>query len=123
MLGEEKEAEVRNIMATAATSRQERAKTVLEQLKFKAPDRFSDLKWVANLDVGYSASQLKMIAVLCKSHRITFNSGDFKINTRKVNVVDQIRLLEPWQYYNMRDAIPKSRHKQFDAWLTVKKNW
>ncbi len=94
---------------------------VLAQLKIKAPDRFSDPKWVANLDVGYSASQLKMIAVLCKSHRITFNSGDFKINTRKANVVDQIRLLEPWQYFNMRDAIPKSRHKQFDAWFAAKR--
>lgn len=123
LLGEEKEAEVRKIMAAArATSRQERAKSVLAQLKIKAPDRFSDPKWVANLDVGYSASQLKMIAVLCKSHRITFFSGDFKINTRKANVVDQIRLLEPWQYFNMRDAIPKSRHKQFDAWFKAKKN-
>ncbi|AWZ95651.1 TPA: hypothetical protein RCG81_004476 [Enterobacter roggenkampii] len=107
--------------AARATSRQERAKSVLAQLKIKAPDRFSDPKWVANLDVGYSASQLKMIAVLCKSHRITFNSGDFKINTRKANVVDQIRLLEPWQYFNMRDAIPKSRHKQFDAWFAAKR--
>ncbi len=71
--------------------------------------------------LSYSASQLKMIAVLCKSHRITFNSGDFKINTRKANVVDQIRLLEPWQYFNMRDAIPKSRHKQFDAWFAAKR--
>ena len=64
---------------------------------------------VLTLDVGYSlpVSYKDDCGAFVKSHRTSpLIPGDFKINTRKANVVDQIRLLEPL-LFPYEDAIPR----------------
>lgn len=99
----------------AAQSREERARQVLQQLSVKEPAVYAQSGWFVNWARGYSAKQMVMLSAACKRHDIAFSSSDFRINTRRDNIVEQVRSLEPWQYRRLRGALPKSRHAEFDA--------
>ncbi|NOS98771.1 MAG: hypothetical protein HOP25_09920 [Methylotenera sp.] len=98
-------------------SREERAFELLHKLTQKHSDKFAQSSWRSNWKLGYSAKQLLMISVYCKQNGFTFNSADFRINTRRERVVDQVRDLEYWQYRRLRAALPKSRRADFDAYF------
>jgi hypothetical protein len=98
-------------------SRQERAFDLLNKLAQKHPDKFAQSAWCTNWKLGYSAKQLMMISVYCKQDGFTFNSADFRINTRRGRVLDQVSDLEYWQYRRLRAALPKSRRADFDAYF------
>ena len=103
--------------AHLADSRQQRAFTLLDRLAAQEKDVFGPAKWRTKWELGYSALELKMISAICKKHGLPFKSSDFKINTRRENIREQVRALEPWQYRRLRAALPKARQVEFDPYF------
>ena len=117
VVGEEAKASLlrRRQAAHEASSREARAFEVLAHLASLESDIFRQASWQNKWKLGYSASQLKMVSAVCKKHSIPFNAADFRINTRRGNILQQVRELEPWQYRRLRAALPKARQLEFDA--------
>lgn len=101
--------------AHEANSREERAFATLAQLAIKQPVIFGQQSWRTKWKNGYSARQLILVSVACRKSEIPFNAADFRINTRREAIVQQVMELEAWQYRRMRGALPQSRVKEFDA--------
>lgn len=93
--------------------RQKRAYDVLDGLA-KHDRRFGDRKWRDDWQLGYSVKQLKWIAVAAKNASLPFDAGDFRINTRRGRVMEQLYALEEWQYLQLRPALAKSRVSDAD---------
>lgn len=104
-----------------AKSREERADAVLRQLASVEPTKFAQASWQTNWRLGYSARQMLLLSVTCKEHALPFSAGDFRINTRKQGIVQQVKALEPWQYRRLRAALPQSRHAEFDSFFRVRR--
>lgn len=119
VVGEEEKSKFlrRTQAAHEARSREERAFGVLEALATAQPDQFEQSSWREKWKMGYSARQLILISAVCNAHKIAFNAADFRINTRRDNVVSQVRTLQPWQYRRLRAALPKTRIAEFDAFF------
>lgn len=102
------------IVANSRTmARQDRAFEILDNLSRVDP-RFQDWTWKGNWKHGFSARQLQLVAVSCKVNGIPFNSSDFRINTRKGWVRQQVRELLDWQYRQLRGALPAQRIEEYD---------
>jgi hypothetical protein len=95
------------------TARQQRAFQILDDLS-AVDNRFDEPTWKENWKLGYSARQLQLIAVCCKVNAIPFTSSDFRINTRKGWVREQVRELQDWQYRQLRGALTGDRIREFD---------
>lgn len=123
VVGEEEKASLlrRRQSEYEAKSREDRAYAVLQQLATVAPDKFEQTSWRRNLELGYSARQMLLLSVTCKNHKIPFNAGDFRINTRKKGIVQQVKEWAPWQYRRLRAALPKSRHAEFDSFFKLRR--
>lgn len=100
-----------------AKSREERAFALLQQLASVEPTKFAQSSWRAKWKLGYSAKQMLLLSVTCKEHALPFSAGDFRINTRKQAIVQQVKELEPWQYRRLCAALPQSRHAEFDSFF------
>lgn len=100
-----------------ARSREERAFAVLQQLATVEPATFAQASWRKNWKLGYSARQMLLLSVTCKEHALPFSAGDFRINTRRQGIVQQVKDLKPWQYRRLRAALPQSRHAEFDIFF------
>lgn len=98
-----------------ASSRENRAMELLRKLAIAEPTKFAQANWRMKWKLGYSARQMLMLSVACKNHKLPFNAADFRINTRKQSIVQQVRELEPWQYRRLRAALPQPRRIEFDA--------
>lgn len=98
-----------------ASSRESRAMELLRKLAVAEPAKFAQASWRVQWKLGYSARQMLMLSVACKNHELPFNAADFRINTRKQSIVQQVRELEPWQYRRLRAALPQTRRAEFDA--------
>lgn len=105
-----------------ASSRENRAMELLRKLAIAEPTKFSQANWRIRWKLGYSARQMLMLSVACKNHKLPFNAADFRINTRKQSIVQQVRELKPWQYRRLRAALPQSRRVEFDAWFRAPTN-
>lgn len=101
----------------AAQSREDRAFALLRQLALADPTRFAQSIWRTKWKLGYSAKQMLMLSVTCKAHALPFSAGDFRINTRKQAIVQQVRDLQPWQYRRLRAALPETRRAEFDVFF------
>lgn len=119
VIGEEAKARLlRNRQADyEASSRENRAMELLRKLAIAEPTKFAQAGWRMKWKIGYSARQMVMLSVSCKNHELPFNSADFRINTRKQSIVQQVRELEPWQYRRLRAALPQTRRAEFDAFF------
>lgn len=95
-------------------ARKARAFRLLGQLA-KTDNRFEDYLWKRDWGLGYSVRQLQMIAVAAKHKGFRFDAADFRINTRRGRVRDQVAELQPWQYQQLRAAFPQARRREFDA--------
>lgn len=104
----------------AANSREERALDVLRKLAVADPSRFAQSSWRVKWKLGYSAKQMLMLSISCKEHALPFSASDFRINTRKQAIVDQVKALQPWQYRRLRAALPESRRAEIDAFFKKK---
>lgn len=100
-----------------ASSREDRAIELLRKLALAEPTVFGQSSWRMKWKLGYSARQMLMLSVTCKNHALPFNAADFRINTRKQSIVQQVGELEPWQYRRLRAALPQSRRAEFDAFF------
>lgn len=101
-------------------SREERAFELLNTLAQTLPEKYAQSAWRTNWALGYSAKQLLMIAANSRQLGCTFNSADFRINTRREKNVGQVKDLEFWQYRRLRAALPKSRQSSLDAYFRRK---
>lgn len=97
-------------------SREEAADRTLRKL-FDIDPRFRTGNWKRDWKLGYSAKQLNMVAVVCRANGIPFSAYNFKINTRRERVVDQVKDLDLWHYKRIRLALPKSRVSELDAYF------
>lgn len=122
ILGESEKAQIltRRQKEFVNTTRQARAELIISQLAVKEPSVFKGGKWISEWELGYSAKQLMMLSAACRKHSILFNAYDFRINTRKQRVVNQIFELEPWQYRRLRAAFTSKRQIEFDAFFANK---
>lgn len=102
-----------------AKSREERAFAVLQQLASVEPSKFAQASWRTKWKLGYSAKQMLLLSVTCREHALPFSAGDFRINTRKQGIVQQVKELKPWQYRRLRAALPQSRLAEFDSIFRV----
>lgn len=100
----------------AANSREERAFALLTRLA-SVDSRFVDSGWKNKWKLGYSARQMVMLSVSCKEKSFPFSASDFRINTRKQSIVQQVKNLQPWQYRRLRAALPESRRAEMDAFF------
>ncbi|HXU94585.1 MAG TPA: hypothetical protein VFP33_13095 [Gallionella sp.] len=119
VIGEEAKANLlrRRQAEYAASSREERAFSLLRTLAAVDPTRFAQSSWEAKWKLGYSARQMLMLSVTCKEHSLPFSASDFRINTRKQSIVQQVKALQPWQYRRLRAALPESRRAEIDAFF------
>ena len=101
------------VVSSRTKARQDRAFEILDKLSRVDP-RFQDWTWKENWKHGFSARQLQLVAVLCKVNSIPFNSSDFRINSRKGWVRQQLIELQDWQYRQLRGALPVNRIREFD---------
>lgn len=104
----------------AANSREERASDILRKLAVADPTRFAQFSWRTKWKLGYSAKQMLMLSIACKQNALPFSASDFRINTRKQAIVDQVKALQPWQYRRLRAALPDSRRAEIDAFFQKK---
>jgi hypothetical protein len=104
----------------AANSREDRALDVLRKLAVADPTRFAQSSWRMKWKLGYSAKQMLMLSIACKDHALPFSASDFRINTRKQSIVEQVKALQPWQYRRLRAALPESRRAEIDAFFQKK---
>lgn len=100
----------------AANSREERAFALLKELA-SVDTRFVDSSWRNKWKLGYSARQMLMLSVSCKERSLSFSASDFRINTRKQTIVQQVKDLQPWQYRRLRASLPESRRAEIDAFF------
>ena len=115
----EKSRHVDRITAAAKTlAQRDRALALLRALA-RHDSRFGDAKWRVEWELGYSVKQLQWIAVAAKNAALAFNAGDFKINTRRGRVQEQLYKLELWQYRQLRAALNPSRRKEADAYFRL----
>jgi hypothetical protein len=106
---------VERIASTVRTrGRRERAVALLDQLA-KRDRRFGEERWRDDWDLGYSAKQLQWIAVTARRASLAFNAADFRINTRRGRVLEQLYQLQDWQYRQLRLALTQSRRNELDA--------
>lgn len=101
----------------AANSREDRAFALLRKLALADPTRFAQSSWRTKWKLGYSARQMLMLSIACKDHALPFSAADFRINTRKQSIVQQVKDLQPWQYRRLRAALPESRRAEIDAFF------
>ncbi len=97
-----------------AKGRKERAFKLLTTLA-RRDHRFRDSSWRDNWSLGYSVKQLQMIAVVARQASTPFNAADFRINTRRGRVLEQLYGLQDWQYRQLRSALTASRRRELDA--------
>jgi hypothetical protein len=121
VVGEEAKANLLQRMQSeyTANSREDRASALLQKLALVDPTRFDQSSWRIKWKVGYSAKQMLMLSLACKNHGVPFNAGDFRINTRKQTIVQQVKELQPWQYRRLRAALPETRRAEFDAFFNA----
>lgn len=100
----------------AANSREERAFALLMKLA-SVDTRFADSSWKHKWKLGYSARQMVMLSVSCKERLLPFSASDFRINTRKQSIVQQVKDLQLWQYRRLRAALPESRRAEMDTFF------
>jgi len=100
-----------------ANSRENRAFALLQKLAMADPKRFMQSSWRIKWKLGYSAKQMQMLSIACKEHELPFNAADFRINTRKQSIVQQVKELQPWQYRRLRAALPESRRVEIDTFF------
>lgn len=100
----------------AANSREDRAFALLQELAVADP-RFAQSSWRMQWKLGYSAKQMQMLSIACKDHALPFSASDFRINTRKQAIVQQVKGLKYWQYRRLRSAVPESRRAEIDAYF------
>jgi hypothetical protein len=114
---EEKAAHLQSIeRAVRQRARQEQAFVVLDALA-DVDVRFADPQWKSNWKRGYSAKQLQMLVITCREHSVPYSLSLFRINTRRGNVVEQVKQLQLWQYRQLRGAIPPSRVTETDSYF------
>jgi len=77
--------------------------------------RFRDSHWHDAWGLGYSVKQLQLVAVGARKASLPFNAADFRINTRRGRVLEQLYGLADWQYRQLRAALPQSRLHEADA--------
>lgn len=112
---DEKARLVDRIVATVkGEAHRERALTLLKALS-KRERRFADPKWAETWALGYSVKQLQWIAVAAKEASLPFNAADFKINTRRGRVREQLYALREWQYRQLRAALTPARRREVDT--------
>lgn len=112
-------------IATAAKTQahRDRALALLQALA-RRDRRFGDAKWRHDWELGYSVRQLQWIAVAAKNASLPFNSGDFKINTRRGRIREQLYDLAPWQYRQLRAALTQTRRTEADEHFRfVERGW
>jgi hypothetical protein len=97
-----------------------RAFDVLRKLAVADPTRFAQSSWRVKWKLGYSAKQMLMLSIACKQRALPFSASDFRINTRKQAIVDQVKALQPWQYRRLRAALPDSRRAEIDTFFQKK---
>ncbi len=121
VVGEEAKANLLRRMQSeyTANSREDRASALLQKLALVDPTRFDQSSWRIKWKVGYSAKQMLMLSLACKNHGVPFNAGDFRVNTRKQTIVQQVKELQPWQYRRLRAALPETRRAEFDAFFNA----
>lgn len=94
--------------------RRKRAMSLLQRLA-EDDERFDDVKWADGWELGYSVKQLQWIAVAAKRSGQPFNAADFRINTRRGRVMEQLYELLPWQYRQLRGALTPGRRREADS--------
>ena len=94
--------------------RQSKAIALLDALA-EEDRRFIDSSWRGNWGLGYSVKQLQLIAVASKHAAIPFSAADFRINTRRGRVMEQLYELKDWQYRQLRAALTPARRSEADA--------
>ena len=99
-------------------ARRERAERLLVLLSEGEP-AFAASKWLEDWKKGYSVKQLQWIAVTAKKRNITFDSGDFRVNTRRGSIREQARRLQHWQYIQLRNAFPVARRNELDEYFSA----
>jgi hypothetical protein len=107
------------VSALKTKGRRERAFALLDSLGL-SDARLRNADWYDNWQLGYSVKQLQLIAVAAKKASSPFNAADFRINTRRERVMEQLFDLELWQYRQLRGALPASRRKQADLHYGVR---
>jgi hypothetical protein len=109
-------ARVVNRIATAEMTkgRKERGLALISRLA-DYDSRFRDESWRENWSLGCSAKQLQLIAVAAKRASLPFNAADFRINTRRGRVLEQLYQLQDWQYRQLRPALTQSRRNELDV--------
>lgn len=111
----QRDAIVDRIVKDARTAdRRARAFSLLERLA-QHDHRLRDPHWRENWALGYSVKQLQLIAVVARGAGLPFNAADFRINTRRGRVMEQLYALQDWQYRQLRAALTPVRRREADA--------
>lgn len=94
-------------------ARRQRAFAALDALA-AADARFGQPDWKEHWEVGYSVKQLLMVSAVAARHGVAFSADDFRINTRRGKIVEQLDGIAPWQYARVRGALTPARRREFD---------
>lgn len=102
------------VASLRSRDRQAKAFALLDELA-DFDDRFSNSSWRDTWDLGYSVKQLQLIAVTAKRASLPFSAANFKLNTRRGRVMEQLYELKDWQYRQLRAALTPARRREADA--------
>jgi hypothetical protein len=103
----------RIVSETRTRNREDRATTLLNALA-DTDQRFQNSDWLDQWKLGYSVRQLQLIAFAAREAELPFSSADFRINTRRGRVMEQLYNLEAWQYRRLRGALTPARRAEAD---------
>jgi hypothetical protein len=106
------------VASLRSSDRRSKAFALLDSLATR-DDRFLDDSWRDDWELGYSVKQLQLIAVAAKHASIPFSAANFKINTRRGRVMEQLYDLKDWQYRQLRAALTQARRREADAHFRV----
>jgi hypothetical protein len=102
------------VASLRSLDRQSKAFALLDALA-ENDNRFRDASWRDNWGLGYSVKQLQLIAVAAKRAAVPFSAANFKVNTRRGRVMEQLYDLKDWQYRQLRAALTPTRRREADA--------